>query len=154
MYLSFFKLSVLFWGQPGQQSLQFCKFSFFFFFLVDYLRSGILAEIGWSVCMSKSQRSLCVSFSRTDAGLCIYHLFVWSNLNFLQWITLPTLSCLVLYSFGSNLLHLLIVWLMVSSLSPHNPYLLFYCVLSILALISLFLWHCLQLLFGEIQFLS
>ena len=31
-----------------------------------------LAKIGWSVCMSKSQRSLCVSFYRTDVGLCIY----------------------------------------------------------------------------------
>ena len=25
-----------------------------------------------------------MSFFRTDAGLCIYHLFVWSNLNFLD----------------------------------------------------------------------
>ena len=36
-----------------------------------------------------------MSFSRTGAGLCIYHLFVWSNFNFLhisQWITLPTQS--------------------------------------------------------------
>ena len=32
----------------------------------------------------KSQRSLWVSFPRTDAGLCVYHLFVWSNLNFLH----------------------------------------------------------------------
>ena len=31
-------------------------------------------------------------FFRTDSGLCIYHLLVWSNLDFLhnsQWITLP-----------------------------------------------------------------
>ena len=28
------------------------------------------------VSVSKPQRSLCVSFSRTDSGLCIYHLFV------------------------------------------------------------------------------
>ena len=58
--------------------------------------------------MSKFHRNLCVLFSRTCAGLYIYHLFVWSNLNFLhnsQWITLPTLSCLVLYSFCANLLH-------------------------------------------------
>ena len=89
--------------------------------------------------MSKSHRSLCVSFSRTGAGLCIYHLLAWSNLNFLhisQWITLPTQSCLALYSFCANLLHPLIMWLMVSSLSPH---LLFCCVLSILALIWLVL---------------
>ena len=65
---------------------------FFFFFLI-IIEAGLLAEIRWSVCMSKSHRSLCVLFSRTGTGLCIYHLFVWSNLNFLhisQWITLPT----------------------------------------------------------------
>ena len=74
-----------------------------------------------SVCSSKSQRSLCIS--RTNVGLCIYHLFVWWNLTFLhtsQWITLPAQSCLALYSFYANLLHSLIMWLMVSSLSPHN----------------------------------
>ena len=49
-------------------------------FLLITKRSGFLDEIRWSVCMSKSHRSLCVSFSRTAAGLCIYHLFVWSNL--------------------------------------------------------------------------
>ena len=79
---------------------------------------------------------LYVKVSRTDARLCIYHLFVWSNLNFLhisQWITLPTQSCLFLYFFSANLLHSLIVWLMVSSLSPYNLHLQFCCVLSILA---------------------
>ena len=43
-YPSFHILSVLFFGQPGQQSQQFCKFSFFFFFLM-IIRSGLLAEI-------------------------------------------------------------------------------------------------------------
>ena len=46
-------------------------------FLLIIIRSGFLAENRWSVCMSKSHRSLCVSFSRTDAGLWIYPLFVW-----------------------------------------------------------------------------
>ena len=72
----------------------------------------------------------------------IYHLFAWSNFIFLhnsQWITLPTQSCLVLYSFCVNLLHSLITWLMVSSLSPHNLHMLFCCILSILALILLVL---------------
>ena len=86
---------------------------FFFFFLLIIIRSGLLAEIRQSVFTSKSHRSLCVSFSRTGAGLCIYHLLVWSNLNFLhisQWITLPTQSCLTfLYSFCANLLHLFII---------------------------------------------
>ena len=59
-------------------------------FLLIIIRPGLLAEIRWSIYTSKSHRSLCVSFSRTCAGLCLYHLFVWSNLNFLhisQWIT-------------------------------------------------------------------
>ena len=63
------------------------------FSLLIIIRSGLLAEIRWSDCMSKSHRILCVSFSWTDAGLCIYHLLAWSNINFLkisQWITIPT----------------------------------------------------------------
>ena len=51
------------------------------FWLLIIMRSGLLAEIRRSVCMSNSHRSLCVSFSRTDAGLCTYQLFVWSNFN-------------------------------------------------------------------------
>ena len=106
--------------------------------LLIIIRSCRLAKIRWSVCISKSQRSLCVSFSRTDSGLCIYHLFVWSNLNFLHsplWIILSTQSCLVLYFFFDDLLHLLIMWLIILTLSPHNLHLLFFSVLSILALI-------------------
>ena len=111
-------------------------------FLLIIIKSGLLAEISWSVCVSKSHWSLCVSFSWTDVELCIYHLFVWSNLNFLhisKWITLPTQSSLILYSFCANLLHSLIMWLMVSSLSLHSLHLLFCCVLSIIALIRLVL---------------
>ena len=140
-YLSFHILSVLFCGQPGQQSRQFCRFSLFLLIIIWY---GLLAEIRWSVCMSKSHKGLCVSFSRTAAGLCIYHLLAWSNLNFLhisKWKTLPTQVCLVLYSFCANLLHSLIIimWLMVSALSLHSLHLLFCCVLSILVLIWLVL---------------
>ena len=135
-YLSFHFLSVLFCGQPEQKSQQFCRFSFFWLIII---RSGLLVEIRWFVCMSKSHKSLCVSFSRTDAVLCIYHLWVWSNLNFLhisQWITLATQPCLVLYS-CANLLHSFIMWLMILSLSPHSLHLLFCFVLRILALIWL-----------------
>ena len=105
-----------------------------FFFLLT--RSGCLAEIRWSICISKSQRCLCIFFSGTDAGLCIYHLFLWSNLNFLhnsRWITLPIQSCVVLYSSCANLLHSFIMQLIISTLSPHNLYLLFCCIFSILA---------------------
>ena len=106
------------------------------------MRSGCLVEIRWSVCMSKFQMSLCVSFARTDSGLCIYHFFIWPNFTFLhnsKWITLPTQSSLVLHSFCADLLHSLIMWLIVSSISPHNLHLLFCCVLSILTLIWLVL---------------
>ena len=129
-------------GPPGQQSPQFCKFSLFFVLFFIIIKCGRLAKIMWSICIQKSQRSLCISFSSTDSGLCIYHLFVWSNLNFLhisQWITLPIQLCLVLFTFSANLLHSLIMWLIVSSLSPHNQHLVFWCVLSILALIWLVL---------------
>ena len=45
-YLSFFShLSVLFCGQPGQQSRLFCKFSLFFFFLLIIIKSCFLAGI-------------------------------------------------------------------------------------------------------------
>ena len=110
------------------------------FFII--IKSGLLAGIKWSVCMLKSHRRLCVAFSRTGARLCIYNLLVRSNLNFLhisQWITLLIQSCLVLYSRCSNLLHSLIIWLMVPSLSSHSLHLLFCWVLSILALIWLVL---------------
>ena len=112
------------------------------FFLLIIKRFGRQVQIRLSICMSKYHWSLCVSFSRTYTGLCIYHLFVWSNLNFLhnsQWITLPTQSCLVLYSFCANLLHSFIMWLLVLSLLPHYIHLLFCCVLSILSLILLVL---------------
>ena len=107
---------------------------FLFFYLLIIIRSGFLAEIRWSVWISKSNRSLCVSFSWTGAGLCIYHLIAWSNLNFLhisQWITLPTKSCLALSSFCVNLLHFIILWLMVSSLSSHSLHFLFYYYYSL-----------------------
>ena len=100
-YLSLFSHSFILWS-AATAILQ------IFFFLLIIIRSGLLAEIRGSVCISKSHRSLCVSFPRTGAGLCIYHLLAWSYLNFLyisQWITLPTQSCLALYSFCTNLLH-------------------------------------------------
>ena len=136
-YLSFFSYSFSFIVVSRDSKVDNFASSLF---LLIIIRSGFLVGIRWSVCMLKSHRSLCVSFSRTGAGLCIYHLFVWSNLNFFhisQWITLPTLSCLVLYSFCANLRHSLIIWLMVSSLSLHSLHLLFCCVLSILAMIWL-----------------
>ena len=121
---SFSFLSILLCGLLGQQGPRFGKFSIC---LLIIIWSGRLAEIRWSVCISKFQRRLCASFFRTGSGLCIYHLFVRSYFSFLhnsQWITLPTESCLDLYSFCVNLQHLLIMWLIISSISPHNLHLL------------------------------
>ena len=122
-YLSFFSLSFRYiLLSAGTAKLTILKILAFFFFLLIFIRSGLLCGIRWSVCMLKSHRSLCESFSRTGAGLCIYDLFAWSNRNFLhisQWIILPTQSCLTLYSFCANLLHSLIMSLIVSSLSTH-----------------------------------
>ena len=91
--------------------------------------------------MLKSHRSLCVAFCRTGAGLCIYHLLVWSNQNFLhisQWIPLTTQSCLALYSLCANLL--LAYYMIYGFISvAHRLHLLFCWVLSILALIYLVL---------------
>ena len=103
-YLSFFSLSFSF----IPQSRQFGKFSFF---LLIIIRNGLLARIRWSVCMLKSHRNLCVAFSRTGVGSCIYHLLVWSNFNFLhisQWIPLPTQSCLALLI---RFFHISVSWL-------------------------------------------
>ena len=141
-FLYFFSLSfrfILWSAGTAKSTILQILFLFFFFFLLIIMRSGLLAGIRLSVCILKSHRSLCESFSRTGAGLCIYHLFVWSNWNSLhisQWTTLPTQSCLALYSFCANLLHSLMGSIF-SSLSPHSLHLLFCCVLSILALIWL-----------------
>ena len=80
LYLSLFSLSFNFrlWSA---WSTKFIILQVLFLLIIS-TRSGCLAEIRWSVCISKSQRTLYVSFSRTDSGLCIYHLIVWSNFNF------------------------------------------------------------------------
>ena len=141
-YLSFFlhSFSFILWSSGTAKSniLQ----VLIFLLLLVIIRSGLLAEIRWSVRMSKSHRNLCVLFSWIGAGLCIYHLLVWLNLILLhlsQCINLPTQSCLVSYSFCANSLHSLIMWLIVSSLSLHRIHLLFCCALSILAFIWLVL---------------
>ena len=97
-------------------------------FFVEYHKVWSAGRDLVILCISKSQRSLCLSFSRTDSGLCIYHLFVWSNWNFLhipQWITLVTQSCLVLYSFCANFLYSLIIDRVVSfTIDPTSAVLL------------------------------
>ena len=87
-----------FWGLPQVYqpylvslspscSIEFNRF--FFFVLLTITWSGRLAATWWSVCISKSQKNLCATFSRTFSKLCIKQLFGWSNLNFLhntEWI--------------------------------------------------------------------
>ena len=68
----------------GWQSRPFGRFTF----LLTIIWSCLLARIR----LSKSQRILCVSFTWTDSVLSIYHLVVWSHLNFLHkspWIICP-----------------------------------------------------------------
>ena len=67
-----------------QQILSFLFFCLLFLVFFTITRSSRLAEIRWFVCIFKSHRILCISFSRMDSGVCIYHLFVWSNVSFLQ----------------------------------------------------------------------
>ena len=92
-YRSFFSPSFNFTLWSARTAKSTIRQGLFFSFLLIIIKSGRLVEIRWSVCVSKSQRSLCISFSRTDSWLCIYHLFVWSSLHFLhssQWTDLPT----------------------------------------------------------------
>ena len=45
-------------------------------FLLNIIRSCISAEISLSICISKFQITFCISLSRTDSRLCIFHLFI------------------------------------------------------------------------------
>ena len=75
-YLSFFShsFSFILWSAGTAKS----TILRVLFFLLIIIKSGLLAGIRWSVCMLRSHRSLCVVFSRTGAGLCMYQLLVWS----------------------------------------------------------------------------
>ena len=73
LYLFFLSFSFTVWSAGTSKS----TIRQFLFVLLTITRSGRLAEIRWSVCISKSQGILWVSFSKTDSGLCIYHLFGW-----------------------------------------------------------------------------
>ena len=144
-YLSFFSVFLYFcffviffnftqWSARTAKSTIWLLFFVVFFCFFFIIRSARLVKIKRSICISKSQRNFCVSFSRTDAGLCIYHLFACPNFSFFhnsQLISLPTLPNLVLYSFCSNLQHSFIMRLLVSSVSPHYLHLLFIIIIII-----------------------
>ena len=78
-YLSFFSLSFSFTlGSAGTAKSTIRQVPFF----VDYLLAWSSVR-DWMIHLYlKSLRILRVSFSRTNPGLSIYCLFVWSNLNF------------------------------------------------------------------------
>ena len=113
------------------------------------LRAVALSDPRLSI--RKFRRILRILFSRINSGLCIYHLVV-------LFIIFSTKICRVLYSFCANLLPLLIIGLMVSSLSTHNLRLLriidfrysvvyyrflqFSCVLSIFAILVCIIDFC------------
>ena len=71
-FLSFFSLSFKFtlWSDWTAKSK--IRQVLFFVYYHDVCQS----------CISKSKRSLWISFFRTYFGLCIYHLFIWSNFRF------------------------------------------------------------------------
>ena len=56
----------------------------FLFSLLINTRYCLLVSFMWSVYISETQRILCISFSRTDYALCIYHLVEWSKFNLLH----------------------------------------------------------------------
>ena len=84
-------------------------FFFFFWFLLGLIVWPRLADL---FVPENPEENVCVLFFRTDSWLSIHHLFARSNFTFLhnsQWIPFPTQSCLVLYSFCTSLLYLLIM---------------------------------------------
>ena len=90
------------------------------FFLLIIMRSGLLAGIRWSVCMLKSHRSLCESFSKRGAGLCIYHLFVWSTLRVNYFTHLRVFYASVSWWFSTG------VWAIVSLLKSPGLFSVFW----------------------------
>ena len=143
-YLYFFSLSFNFtqWPAGTEKSTiwQILSFTFLFFFFWLSLCLIIWQRLGESLYLKIPEE-----FKRLillERYWVVRIPFVRISISFsctISWINLPTQSCRVLYSFWASLLHSLIMWLIVSSLSPHNLHLLFYKVLSILDLIYLVL---------------
>ena len=101
------------------------------------IRSGLLAEIRWSVCISKSHRSLCVSFSRCWV---VYISFISTvKLKFLTHFPVDHIAHPVLSRFVLLLCKFAAFAYVIDGFISVAAYLLFCCVLSILALIWLVL---------------
>ena len=83
-YLSIILLSFIFSlqsaGTAKSIKWQVPFFSLFVFSMITW--SSLLVGIKRSICISKSQRMFLVSFCKTDSGLFIYHLVIWSKFNY------------------------------------------------------------------------
>ena len=94
-YLSFFShsFSFILWSDGTAKStilqILFLIFSFFFFLFI-IIRSGLLAEIRWSVCMSKFQWSLFVSLLLSLSLLHRSSYLKAYKLRLKEWITVLT----------------------------------------------------------------
>ena len=75
-YLSLFSLSFSFTLWSAETAKSTIRQVFLFLLLLSITWPVCRSEIRGSICISKSQRILCVWFSGTDSLLCIYHLFV------------------------------------------------------------------------------
>ena len=132
-FFSFFFFNITLWSTGTGKSTIWQ----ILFFLLIITRSVRLVEIRWFVCIPKSHRRLCVSFSRIDSVLCIYNLFAWSDLNFLhnsKWIPANSLESYILSTL-IRCIRLLRDWLL--CLYHLVIYICYIIVLSILALIWL-----------------
>ena len=108
-YLSLFSFTLVFAPWLAEMVKSISQQVLFFVCLLTITWSPFLPGIRWSVCIPKSQRILSVSFFRTDSDFCIYHLAVWSNLNFLLKSRLSSfLTCLVWYSFCAIIIIIII----------------------------------------------
>ena len=104
-------------------------------FLLIIIRSNHMTKIRWSVCIPEEFVHLIL-----QDRFWVVHIPFACMVKFKLLAQLPVdhLAHPVI-SFCANLLHLLIMWLIVSSLSPHNLHFLFCYILSIFALIWLVL---------------
>ena len=115
------------------------NFLLFLFIFLIITKSSLLDEIRWSVCISKSQRIMCLILTNV---FLLEHIPFCNIVKFkflaqFPVISFPSQSCLVLYSFWTSLLYSLIIRLIFSSLSPRNLHFLFCCIVSIFALTKL-----------------
>ena len=94
IYLSFrFLLFLLCWD--GKFTIkQFLFINLFIFVITKFAR---LAEIRWSVWISKSQKNLYVLFTRTNYWFYTFHFFVWSNFSLSIYLFLENNSFTLIY---------------------------------------------------------